>query len=217
MGEILNLKQFWRNGTMKKGLIVLSAFAAIAGMTSANLLTNGDFNDPPSEETPTGWTAWAWGWGWANHENKPEISYDGSYYAVAGGGQWDGGGGFYQIVPATEGVTYTLTVLSGADAWWLPTGKMIMFFLDAEGVEIGQVSRNTVDPAVYGENYDIPHPWESYSLTAMTPAGTTQIKVELACNWPAAGSVWFENAVLVPEPTAISLLALGGLLFRRRR
>jgi hypothetical protein len=123
-------------------------------------------------------------------------------------------------VPATEGITYTLTVDSGADDWWLPTGTMIMFFLDDLDAELGQASRNTVDPAVYGENYDIVHPWETYSLSATAPLGTTQIKVEFTAN-NATGSVGFDNAVLVvPEPASVGLFMLGAVTlwgWRHRR
>jgi hypothetical protein len=119
---------------------------------------------------------------------------------------------------------YNLTVLSGADAWWLPTGRMTMFFQDSSGAELLRAERNTVDPAVYGNNYDIAHPWASYSLTATAPDNTTQIKVEFASNNPGGvgGAIWFENAYLtmIPEPSAAALAALGSALllgYRSRR
>ena len=76
------------------------------------------------------------GGGWANHENNVGITYDGSYYMVVGGFE-DQGGGCHQTVPATAGATYELSVLSGADAWWLPYGEMRLFFLDAGGAQVG--------------------------------------------------------------------------------
>jgi hypothetical protein len=171
-----------------------SAVLLIASPARGNLLYNGSFNDPASGATPTGWSAWSWGNGWANHENNTNVTYDATYYVVAGA-SGGGGGGFNQTIAATAGVQYTLTVLSGADAWWLPTGTMTMFFLDSSGVQVGTATRNTVDPAVYGGGYDIPHPWASYTLIATAPVGTAQIKVEFAAN-NATGSVWFENADL---------------------
>jgi hypothetical protein len=109
-----------------------------------------------------------------------------------------GPGKFYQTVSAAPGIEYTLTVLGGADAWWLPKGTMSMFFLDGSGAVVGTATTNTVDPAVYGPNYDIPHPWASYSLTTNAPSGTTQLRVEFASNnGPGVGgSIWFENADL---------------------
>jgi hypothetical protein len=219
---------------MRRIVVLLSTVCLAAGAANAqNLLLNGDFNSPASGAWPDNWSQWSWGTGWANHENNAGVSYDSSYYLVAGAsGGSGGGGGFFQTVSATAGTEYNLTVLSGADAWWLPTGTMTMFFLDSSAVQLGTATRNTVDPAVYGplwpvtpENpngaYDKPHPWESYSLTATAPAGTTDVKVEFSANW-ATGSIWFENASLtvVPEPGTVALLALGSALllgYRSRR
>ena len=186
----------------KTGMIGLREFTKatilliviLTTLTHANLLTNGNFNNPASGNPPAGWTPWAWGNGWANHENKIGVTYNGSYYLVVGA-SGDGGGGFYQAVPAIPGKEYILTVLSGADAWWLPTGTMSLVWLDETGEIISDSTRNTVNPAVYGENYDIPHPWDAYTHSAVAPIGTSQVKVEFSCN-PGTGSVWFENAVL---------------------
>jgi hypothetical protein len=229
--EPLAIRQIQKTGSfrglrltkMKTISVLLSAVWLAAGAANAqNLLLNGDFNDPATGDPPTGWTPWAWGNGWANHENNAGVTYDGSHYLVAGAaGDPGGGGGFYQILPATAGMQYKLDVLSGADAWWLPTGTMTLFFLDSSAVELGSATRNTVDPADYGGLYDIPHPWAPYSLTAIAPAGTAEVKVEFAANW-ATGSIWFENASLsvVPEPSVAGLLALGSVLllgYRSRR
>ena len=210
---------------MRKLAVLLSALCITAGVVNGqNLLLNGDFNSPASGAWPDSWSGWQWNAGFANHENLPAVTYDGSYYVVVGNNWYDGGGGFYQTVAATAGMEYNLNVLSGADAWWLPTGRMTMFFQDSSGAELLRAERNTVDPAVYGDNYDIAHPWASYSLTATAPDNTTQIKVEFASNNPGGvgGSIWFENAVLtqVPEPGAAALLALGSALllgYRSRR
>lgn len=195
---------------------------AVGVANAQNLLSNGDFNLLGDGTTATDWSAWSWGGGWANTEIAPWGSPGGTYH-IAVGASGDGGGGYYQIIPATAGVNYELSVDSGADAWWLPTGTMTMFFLDGLDTELGSASRNTVDPAVYGEDqFDIPHPWETYQLVATSPEGTTQIKVEFAAN-NATGSVGFDDASLlsvVPEPTTAGLLALGSLLlfgYRSRR
>jgi hypothetical protein len=179
---------------------VLLLFAS-PGARAANILYNGNFNLPAGGAIPTGWTATNWSNGWANHENNVGVTYDGSYYVVVGNGWYEGFGRFSQTVSAAPGINYTLTVLSGADAWWLPKGTMSMIFLDNTGAVVGTSTRNTVDPAVYGSNYDIPHPWASYSLTTNAPAGTTRLRVEFASNnGPGVGgSIWFENADLEPS------------------
>jgi hypothetical protein len=207
---------------MKKAAILFSTCCLAAGIASAqNLLPNGNFNSPVSSAWPDGWTGWSWGSGWANHENLTNVTYDGSYYLVTGGqNSGSGGGGFYQTIPGAAGTTYKLSVMSGADAWWLPYGEMRIFFLDSSNNQLGPTFiKPTVDPAVYGQNYDIAHPWASYSETAMAPVGTTQIKVEFA-EPNGTGSVWFENAVLsvIPEPGMLSLAGCGmALLLARNR
>jgi hypothetical protein len=210
---------------MRKLAILLTAICLTTGVVHGqNLLLNGNFNSPASGAWPDNWQGWSWGSGWANHENNGPVTYDGSYYIVAGGMNYDqGGGGFYQIVPcsyAGYGMWCTLSVLSGADAWWLPYGEMRLSFLDSANNQLGPtVIQPTVDPAVYGQNYDIPHLWAGYSVTATCPAGMTQIKVEFA-EPHGTGSVWFENAVLtIPEPGTLSLAAAGTALllaFNRR-
>jgi glucosylceramidase len=180
-----------------------AATATFTNIPSGNLLLNGDFNNPASGDPATDWTSEAIGGGWANHENNVGVTYDGSHYLVAGA-SGNGGGRFRQTVAATAGVDYQLSVLSGADAWWLPTGRMTLSFLNAGNNLISNVSRTTVDPAVYGQNFNIPHPWANYVLTATSPTGTAKIRVEFSSNessvggseGTATGSVWFENAVL---------------------
>jgi hypothetical protein len=101
-----------------------------------------------------------------------------------------------------------LNVLSGADAWWLPVGRMTLFFLDSSDNEITNATRNTVDPVTYGSVGDIAHPWSNYTLVATSPAGTAKVKVEFASAMPRynGGSVWFENASLT-APIAPPVIA----------
>ncbi len=208
---------------MKTISILISIVALATGIASAqNLLLNGDFNSPNSITTPDDWTLWSYGGGWANHQNNtsgPLDGVDGSYYMADGGGS-GAGGGEYQTVAGTAGLTYQLTVDSGAQAWWLPYGEMRIFFLDASSTQLAESFQSTVDPAAYGQNYDIAHPWSSYSLTAVAPINTAFVKVEFA-EPNGTGTVWFDNAVLttVPEPSSLAMMAAGslGLLGWRRR
>ena len=168
--------------------------SAVTGAPSGNLLLNGDFNAPNSEDPPHDWTTWTGGGvSWANHENNVGVTYDGSYYMVVGG-QEGGGGGSYQTVPAIAGKTYELSVLSGADTWWLPYGEMRLFFQTAGGSEVGYSFRTTLNPPDYGNELDVPHPWAPYTLSAVAPPGTAQVKVEFMST--GTGSIWYENAVL---------------------
>jgi hypothetical protein len=209
---------------MKRVFVVfLATMGLTASLAHANLLVNGDFNDPNSVAAPTAWSTWSYNSGWANHQNNtsgPLDGVDGTYY-MADGGNSSAGGGEYQTVPGTAGSTYTLTVDSGAQAWWLPYGEMRMFFLDASSTQLAESVQPTVDPAVYGQNYDIAHPWSTYTLTATAPVNTTQVKVEFA-EPNGTGTVWFDNSDLevVPEPSTLALVAgslvsLLGYRFRR--
>jgi len=196
---------------MKKAFAVCVAMIGLAAsLAHANLLINGDFNDPASNAPPVAWNLWTYGGGWANHQNDAS-SDDGTYYMADGGGS-SAGAGEYQIVPGTAGDTYTLTVDSGAQAWWLPYGEMRLFFLDAGSNQLAESFLATVDPAVYGQNYDIPHPWSNFTVTAVAPINTAMVKVEFA-EPNGTGTVWFDNADLevVPEPGTLALVA-GGLV-----
>lgn len=207
--------------------MLLSVVGLTGGVASAqNLLLNGDFNtaDLLVPTAPANWTPFtAPGNSWASHETKPGSD---GLCLVVGNGWYEGKGSFSQTVAATEGLNYQLDVLSGADTWWQPTGTMTMFFLDSSALTLGIATRNTVDPAEYGAQNDIPHPWASYTLTGEAPAGTTSITVEFASAMPpgTGGSIWFENAsltvVAVPEPGSAALIALGAVAligYRSRR
>ena len=139
---------------MKKIAGVLSVVCLAEGIVSGqNLLPNGDFNTPASNAWPDNWTGWSWGTGWANHENNAGVTYDGSHYLVAGAfSLWSGGGGFYQILPGTAGLTYQLSVLSGADAWWLPYGEMRLSFFDLSNNQLGATVVQSTLPPDYGNH-----------------------------------------------------------------
>ena len=207
---------------MKKVVAVcLATIGLTVSLAHANLLVNGDFNNPGSVTAATAWSTWSYGGGWANHQNNtsgPLDGVDGSYY-MACGGAGSAGGGVYQIVPGTAGNDYTLSVDAGAQAWWRPQGEMRLFFLDAASNVLSSTNPVIVDT---GPGFDTGKPWANHSLSMVSPAGTTQVKVEFAMNGNDGGSVWFDNAVLtvVPEPSTLALVAgsLVALLgYRSRR
>jgi len=204
-----------KNRNVKTPQAALLALMLLLGSSpcvhAVELLSNGDFELPGTGNPATDWVAWSWGNGWANTE---QAAWGSGSYHIAVGASGGGGGGYYQEVAGVPGVEYTLTVSSGADAWWLPTGMMEMFFLDNTDALISSTNRFTVDPAVYGEtNYDIAHPWSNYTLVATAPAGTAKIKVELSAN-NATGSVGFDDASLTApiDPPVIADVYPNGLL-----
>jgi hypothetical protein len=206
-------------------LILLAAGLSASAVQGQNLLLNGDFNSPATTAAPDSWSTWSFGGGYANHEiisPSPGVSgnYDGSFQMTIGAGNTSGGGGVYQVVAASEGLDYTLSVDAGAQNWWLPTGQIRLFFLDAGDNQLGLTQINTTDGIHSPDQYDTGVAYQNWSFSAIAPAGTTQAKVEFAGY--GGGSVWFDNAVLtaqaVPEPGALAIMAVGlGLVAVRGR
>ena len=154
-------------------LATVCLLATAVSIQAVELLSNGDFELPGTGSPATDWVAWSWGNGWANTE---QAGWGSGSWHIAVGASGGGGGGYYQEVAGAPGVEYTLTVSSGADAWWLPTGWMEMFFLDNTDGVISSTNLLTVDPQVYGEtNNDIAHPWSNYTLVATAPLDTVSV------------------------------------------
>jgi hypothetical protein len=190
--------------------------ASVSYSLSTSLLTNGNFNTPGTGATPTNWTTWTTGsYGFANCEvlttqlidgttvlYNNTGNYDGTYQMTCGATAADGsGGGVYQIVGGAPNVQYTLIVDAGAQAWWMPTGEIRLWFLDANS---DILSSNIVETCLSVNNpnasppvalYDVGVPYQEWTNSAVSPAGTTQVKVEFAGY--GGGSCWFDNAVLI--------------------
>jgi len=193
-----------------------SVIATIAVTTSAHaaLLVNGDFNtDADTNGTPDGWSSWSYGNGWANYVTSSTDTFtkDGSPYVNAGS-VWNGGGGWYQDVAATPGQSFTLSVDGRTEDWDNSIGYMRLIFMDAGGNTLNSgTDQQTV------ANYEKLATWNTYTFAdQLAPAGTTTVRVEFASY---GGTSTFDNAVLTatPEPASIGLLALSGLLLKRRR
>jgi endoglucanase len=202
--------------------------ASVLTGTFISLLTNGNFNSPNSASTPANWTTWTVGGsGYANHEivtanltNGSAIpppnntgNYDGTYEMSLGATAADGsGGGVYQIVGGSQNVPFTLIVDAGAQAWWLPTGQIRLIFLNASSVGLETNVVDTTDSlhnssnGGLGDIYDIGVPWQEWSNSAVSPAGTTQVKVEFAGY--GGGTCWFDNAVLLESSALIAATTL---------
>jgi hypothetical protein len=196
-------------------LVIFAGLVITGNKVSAqnNLLVNGNFNSPASTATPTGWTTWTVdntaGAGYANHQTIPANNltdttdggadapnntgnYDGSYQMSLGATASDGsGGGVYQIVAGLPNVPYTLIVDGGAQGWWWPTGEIRLFFLNSNNVALATNVVYTTDGIT---NYNIGVPYQPWTNSATSPAGTTQVKVEFAGY--GGGTCWFDNASL---------------------
>ncbi|RKY24477.1 MAG: hypothetical protein DRP62_03660 [Planctomycetota bacterium] len=194
-------------------LVSLVLMLALALPTQANLLTNGDFNTALGAE----WGIWG-DMGWVNQEvitPAPGLEgvYDGTLQMSIGDGDGNGSRGMYQVVAGTAGVEYTLDIQGGAQDWWWPNGKAYLKFLDSCGGELGSYE---IDITADFTDWDMGVPYQDFSISATAPSGTTQVKVDLI-EWAGSGTVWFDNAVLTPEPATIAILGLGAMFLRRKR
>ncbi len=160
---------------IERSAVIATCLATLfmaAGVANASLLSNGDFNSPSSTAPPDDWTTWtnAEG-GWANHEilttslGPNAGNYDGSYQmslgGVGSGPQGNQGGGVYQVVSASAGAEYTLSVDGGAEAWWWPTGEIRLFFLDASDNELASNIIKTTDGITGFDQGVVYQPWSS--------------------------------------------------------
>jgi hypothetical protein len=203
----------------------LAALLTTSAAYGQNLLLNGNFNlqnvitsSSGGENygaTPDNWSVWTYDPNnagvWANRQQDNTYSFDGSFYMGLGNfGGSGAGSGVYQTVPGSAGLTYDLSVESGAQNWWWPEGEMRIFFLDSSNTVLNESVLNvTTGITAYGSGLN----WQDYSLSATAPSGTSQVKVEFAANYNPStgggGTVFFDNAVLtVPEPSTLALLAL---------
>jgi hypothetical protein len=194
---------------MKKIVVLLAAVSlTFVSVNAQNLLLNGDFNtDIDATPGPDSWNSWTYNVGgganWTSYNN--DAAGLGSSYVNAGGGDWGDQAGWYQTVSAVAGITYTLSVDSATENWWNPEGKIAILFKDAGG--------NTLaDNQLVVANFQANLPWATYTISAVAPANTAQINVDL--KFYGGGTVMFDNASLtvVPEPSMIGLLVLGSTL-----
>ena len=211
-------------------IILLTVCSARA--STNNLLINADFNGGSS-----GWSTFTYGGGWASFEIPGPLAgttattwptgwpggagtnaagtgplYDGTLQLTCGAAG-SGGGFAWQTIAAAPGVQYTLTVQAGAQNWWLPTGEIRLWFLDASSAII---TSNFVETCYtlhgsqnggLGDFYDVGVPYQNWTNVATAPVGTKFLKVEL-CNPVGTGSAWFDNAYLTApiDPPTFSKL-----------
>jgi len=182
----------------------------IAGSANANLLVNGDFEDPGG----SGWTQW---WGGNSHKYVPDpIQADNC------AGVWWFDDGMFQDVVLTPG-TYTVS------------GDLLNFSGDGAPLSGGRIG---VIQAEISDGSDPLNPWwvlqiiidESDSIDTWksgstiidnTTAGATFMRVNLflinTLGPDGFGNCHFDNISVVPEPATMVLLGLGALMLRRRK
>ncbi len=210
---------------MKKVFLFLSVFA-MAGIANASILTNGDFQTGDA----TGWGNWNSTITDQDNSGNPLTGNGkttagdyGDFTAKAwGDGQQWGNGGFGQTVAATAGTLYTVSAeamhITGDELTNGGIGVLKLTFRDAANNPLNGPYGEEIAMITAGSTKDI---WHSLSGSREAPVDTTQVEVTLMMQWtttgPDGGAAFFDNVELVPEPTTIALLGLGGLFLRRRR
>ncbi|MDB6019144.1 MAG: hypothetical protein JWR19_3633 [Pedosphaera sp.] len=208
-----------------------------ARASGQNLLVNGDFNagssgwstftygggyvsfEIPGKLVGTTATTWPSGWPQGAGTNAAGTGplYDGTLQLTCGAAGGNAGGFAWQTIAAAPNVPYTLTIQAAAENWWLPTGQIRLWFLDVNNAVITSNFVSSTDSLHNGSNgglgdkYDVGVPYQNWTNSATSPAGTKFLKVEL-CNPVGTGSAWFDNAYLTApiNPPVISNLYPNG-------
>ncbi len=189
---------------MKKVLLIL-AVLAVAGIANANQLVfdNADFED--------GLT----GWGQAGAGTV--------FSSPATGGNPDG----YGIMDQTSGGGWGVLVATDAGiplaSLGLTAGETYTFTMDMIQLAGTGNAGLKLESWAGGVNLDytadmvvpITSEWATYSWDYTINAAADAIKC--VAIWGGSSSVGYDNLSVVPEPTTMALLGLGGLLLRRRK
>ena len=200
---------------MKK-LLTLLLILSVATIANANLIpNNGDFGGATGFAVATGWTT-AWNGGtWADTGQN-------AYKAWGDGAQWGTGGANVQNIEMYAGTTvgYSIDILDPSiELMAGATASLVLTFID--------VSNNNLN-GTWGTAYALvasgaltADTWTTFSGTVAAPLGTTHMSYQIQFQGTSVlgggGAIWFDNAVLTPEPMTVALLGLGGLFLRRRK
>lgn len=195
-----------------KKIVTLFLCLALASFASANLLTNGDFEQGTTGglgDIGGGWFNWG-GSGW-HHNDGPMIGSMGLKF-------WWDDAGLWQDFAAVGGLDYTFSVeafnrFSSPCGW---NGLIRAEFYDASNTMIADAQ---LDRFYSGSDpYD---QWVTIGGTMTAPENTVSGRIILQiADWydGVNGDMFFDNAsVTVPEPATMAVFGLGLLLIRRKK
>jgi PKD repeat protein len=155
------------------GLADPTPASRVVTVTTANLLTNGGFEDGQA-----GWTNWS--------SSTSRFVTTLSPYAGAFALQIDAGSSnhyVYQTVPATAGVTYTVS-FALRTALTTSVGRGRLEWLNSSGSKIASL--------YFGDTTGTT-PWTVQSTTQTAPTGATQLRVFCYVTSGGSGSAWFDE------------------------
>lgn len=182
--------------------LVLVLSVMMPATVQANLLTNGDFEDPGG----SGWTQW---WGGNSNKHVPDpIQPDNC------AGVWWSDDGIFQGIVMTPG-TYTVSgEMLDVSAYLVDRIAVIQAEI-GDGVNIWWIQQIVLDPLI-----DPTDTWISGSTVIdNTTAGATYLNVNLFLidTGPLCyGIAHWDNVSVVPEPATMALLGLGSLMLLRK-
>lgn len=203
------------------GAVIL---AALAPVSKANLITNGDFestnNGYSQTLTPVGWTNVGHTDGVIAYSTFGTPAYNGSYYydlGGYGGSQPTSGDGIEQTVATTISTSYLLSFgLTGENGF--NSGESLNVLVNGSLVHSFLVPYNGAD-----STFQNPFVTQSLNYTATSSSSTILFTVTgstLGSNDPLIDAVSFDTATSgVPEPATwfTGLAGLGLVAFRYRK
>ncbi|MEM1331732.1 MAG: hypothetical protein AAGG07_14380 [Planctomycetota bacterium] len=199
---------------MKKTCYALCVTSLLAAGASANLITNGGFEDSNTDgDFGDGWGTF--GAAAVNFEFFPNGNP--GHATLFADNTSNFGGVFQQGILGTEGVEYTFSVDGQFESEWDARQRFGLEFYQGDDATLisAALVEITDDSAVAGQGY------MTYMMSAVAPAGTVFVRPIILFDQVLSGggsraSTW-DNATLIPAPGALAVLGLGGFAVRRRR
>lgn len=224
---------------MKK-LLVLMLVLALAGIASAEIFVNGDFEAGAWSGGGSGSGGGPGGWGWqafppiyqtsGGSDGGAWMQLDQSAAPYTGTWNWAWSGVWNSLpnATATDGQSFTVsgmakhlagdTTLRGFISFENAGGLRVDYNGDGISMVLGNGNNNQYNLDRYMPTWTAGGSWGAFSDTFVVPSalGIASFGVTFSVE-AAPGAVGIDQVSLVPEPISIALLGLGGLFIRRRK